>query len=135
MDLPFIQGLLPQNCWEQQPKAQRQMANWIWAKDEIVVFESQPGEAARAAQMFPFSFWQRRHQEGKGQRRQEVAWKQRGKGRAAALKRTPLKVPSGHPGLQHACGFRAILGPFHKAGAHTCPWEAYLELVLHVTQS
>lgn len=65
-DLPFIQGLLPQNCWEQQPKAQRQMATWIWVKDEIVMFESQPGEAARAAQMFPLSSWQRRHQEGKG---------------------------------------------------------------------
>lgn len=64
-DLPFIQGLSPQSCREQQPKAHRQTATWIWVKDEIVMFESQPEEAARAVQMFSLSFWQRQHQEGK----------------------------------------------------------------------
>lgn len=48
-----------------QPKAQRQMATWIWFKDRIVKFESQPQEAARTAQMFPLSFWQRQQEEGK----------------------------------------------------------------------
>lgn len=50
---------------EQQPKDHRQTATWIWVKDETVMFESQPEEAARAVQMFPLSFWQRQHQEGK----------------------------------------------------------------------
>lgn len=112
-DLPFIQGLFPQSCWEQQLKAHRQTAPWIWVKDEIVVFESQPEESARAVQMFPLSVWQRQHQEGKsgGDRRLPESRGQRAKGRAAALKRAPQSPPPpplATPGLQYPVGHRVL---------------------------
>lgn len=109
-DLPFVQGLSPQSCRGRQPKAHRQTATWIWVKDEIVVFESQPEEAARAVQMFPLSFWQRQHQEGKSRGGRRLPGN-RGQRAELLPSRESSRSPLATPGLQHPVGHRDPASP------------------------
>jgi hypothetical protein len=69
-------------------------------RDGITVFESQPGEAARAAQMFPLSVWQRPCQEDNSREERSLPESSGSEGEAAALTQWPSRfhmVPLANP--------------------------------------
>lgn len=104
-DLPFIQGLSPQSCWEQQPKAHRQMQPGSGSRMKLSCLNL---SLKRQPELFRCFHSASGRDSTRKVRVEETGGCPgvEGKGQSCCPQESSIKVPSGYSQTTISCGSR-----------------------------